>query len=57
MCMLCGHVLCVGSFGVVLLELITGKPPTFVNPNSEDNNVVALWQWVRDAHVFLSSHI
>ena len=55
--MLCGHVLCVGSFGVVLLELITGKPPTFVNPNSEDNDVVALWRWVRDAHVFLSSHI
>ena len=57
MCMLCGHVFWVGSFGVVLLELITGKPPIFVNPNSEDNDAVALWRWVRDAHVFLSSHI
>ncbi|CAI5505106.1 unnamed protein product [Closterium sp. Naga37s-1] len=33
------------SFGVVLLELVTGLPPTFANPNKETEGMISLAEW------------
>ncbi|CAI5481913.1 unnamed protein product [Closterium sp. Yama58-4] len=33
------------SFGVVLLELVTGLPPTFPNPNKETEGMISLAEW------------